>query len=41
LEAVNESKKDEGEVSAGVVESFAESSDGEGLARGPSDQKVD
>jgi hypothetical protein len=41
LELISEAKKDEGEVAPWVVESFAESSDGEGLARSASDQKVD
>jgi hypothetical protein len=40
-EFVSESKKGEGEVASGVGESFAETGDGEGLARCPSDQKVD
>ena len=40
-EFVSESKKDEGEVAAGVGESFAQAGDGEGLARSSSDQKVD
>jgi hypothetical protein len=41
LEAINQSKKDEGKVSAGIVEALSEPSDGEGLARSPADQKVD
>jgi hypothetical protein len=41
LEFVSQAKKGEGEVTPMVGESFAESCDGEGLARGSSDQKVD
>jgi hypothetical protein len=41
LELISESKKHETEVAPRVVESLAESGDGEGLARSPSDQKVD
>jgi hypothetical protein len=41
LEAISQSKKDEGEVAACVFKSLAEASDGEGLTGGSSDQKVD
>jgi hypothetical protein len=41
LELISDSNKHETEVAPRVVESLAESGDGEGLARSPSDQKVD
>ena len=41
LELISDSKKHETEVAPRVVESFAESGDGEGLAWSASDQKVD
>ena len=40
LDAISQSKKDEGEVAARVFKSFAESCDGEGLAGGSADKKV-